>query len=59
MDIAIARSGPIAGAVPGRARLIGDFAAMCFFSLAGLILTALGLALVGFEALAQILAVAG
>jgi len=59
MDIAIERSRSIAGGVPRRTRVIADFAVVCIFSLAGLILTALGLALVGFEEVAQALAVVG
>ena len=38
---------------------IGDFAAVCIFSAAGLILTALGVTLVAFENVAPILAIAG
>jgi len=59
MDMAIARSESVAGAAFGRARPIGDFAVVCILSIAGLILAALGLALVGFEQLAQILAATG
>jgi hypothetical protein len=58
MDTAITRNGSI-GVFSGCAHPIGDFTVVCIFSAAGLMLTALGLALVGFEELAQIMAVAG
>jgi len=59
MDTAITRSESIAVVFSGRVRPIGDFAVVCIFSAAGLMLTALGLALFGSEALAQIMAAAG
>jgi len=59
IDTAITRSGSITEVFSGRARPSDDFAVVCIFSAGGFILTALGLALVGFEELAQIMAVAG
>jgi len=59
MDTAITGSGSITEVFSGRARPSDDFAVVCIFSAGGLILTALRLALVGFEELAQMMAVAG
>jgi hypothetical protein len=59
MDKTIERGGSIAGALLGHARPTGDLAIVCIFSVAGLLLTTLGFALVGFEELAQILPMAG
>jgi hypothetical protein len=58
MNAAIAHSGSIANAVLEGVLPIGNFAAVCIFSLAGLILTALCLALVGFEEATQVVAAA-
>ena len=59
MDTAIGRNRLIARSTPGRAHRIGNFAVVCIFSIAGLILSTLAIALIGFKELAQILAVAG
>lgn len=58
-QVTIERGWSIQEPVRGRAQPPGDFAVVGIFSVAGLTLTALSLALVPVEQLAQILAAAG
>jgi len=57
--VTIERGWLIEEPVRGRAQPLGDFAVVCIFSVIGLTLTALSLALVPVDQLAQILAVVG